>query len=72
MVKKKKKASVLIRDFPEELESSPQGRESERTKGRLGGEETRDRQGDGEESKEAKKACCIPVATAAGAAITKK
>lgn len=31
----------------------------------------RDRRGDGEERKEARKAGCIPVATAAGAAITK-
>lgn len=39
---KKKKASVLIRDFPEEPESSPQGRESEGTQGRHRGEETRE------------------------------
>lgn len=38
---RKKKASVLIRDFPEEPESSPLGRESERRKGRHRGEETR-------------------------------
>lgn len=40
---KKKTTSVLIRDFPEEPESSPRGRESERTKGcRHRGEETRE------------------------------
>lgn len=39
---RKKKGSVLIRDFPEELDSSPWGRVRERTRSRHRGEETRE------------------------------